>query len=67
MQEESPDLSGEFQLVWTHSRYDRAEFNPLNQASQSPYDIGTLDQISDTFGLFPQNIFLIKLNYLFLQ
>ena len=54
-------------FVWTHSRRGRAEINPLDPTAISPYRTGTFDQISDTFGVFPQNVFLIKLNYLFLQ
>ncbi len=54
-------------LVWTHSRRGSAEFNAFDLDAPSPYRIDTFDQISDTFNVFPQNVFLIKLNYLFMR
>ncbi|MEX0769944.1 MAG: DUF5916 domain-containing protein [Balneolaceae bacterium] len=53
-------------LVWSHGRSGRDQLNPLAQAVSSPYDrlIGT--QIGDTFDIFPENTFLIKVNYTFL-
>lgn len=54
-------------LVWTHSRSGSAEFNAFDLDAPSPYRVDTYDQISDTFNVFPQNVFLIKLNYLFMQ
>ncbi len=54
-------------LVWTHSRRGRNFPDPLDSSSASPFDQSAFDQISDTFGVFPQNVFLIKLNYLFLN
>ncbi len=54
-------------LVWTHSRKGRTDIDRLDSTAISPYNTGTFDQITDAFGVFPQNVFLIKLNYLFLQ
>ena len=54
-------------LVWTHSRRGSAEFDPFDLTARSPYRTGTLDQISEAFDVFPQNVFLIKLNYLFMR
>ena len=54
-------------LVWTHSRNGTADFDPFDLSARSPYRTGTFDQISETFDVFPQNVFLIKLNYLFMQ
>ena len=53
-------------LVWSQSRGQSLELDPLDGISASPYDVGSFDQLNDAFGLFPANAFLIKLNYIFL-
>ena len=40
--------------------------NPLAPWNASPYDRSFDRQFKDTFNIFPQNVFLIKLNYTFL-
>ena len=54
-------------LVWTHTRNESVDIDPFDLTAQSPYETGRFDQISDTFNVFPTNVFLIKLNYLFLR
>ena len=53
-------------LVWTHGRRAEDTFNPLSPDPVSPYDNSLNDQFNNTFDIFPQNVFLIKLNYAFL-
>jgi hypothetical protein len=57
----------EVYVVWTQSRRADDELHPLAPAGPSPYDRPFTDQITDTFGIFPGNVFLIKLNYTFLN
>ena len=52
-------------LVWSHGRRAEDAFNPLSPDPVSPYDNSLNDQFSNTFDIFPQNVFLIKLNYAF--
>ena len=54
-------------LVWTHGRRAEDAFNPLAPDASSPYDNSFNDQFDNTFDIFPQNVFLIKLNYAFLN
>ena len=56
-------------VVWTQSRnLSQAESLLLDGGlGQSPYDRTTADQLRDTFGVFPNNVFLVKLNYLILR
>ena len=54
-------------VVWTHGRNAEDVLNPLSPASVSPYDRSMSDQFGDTFEAFPENAFLIKLNYNFLN
>ncbi|MFK7848695.1 MAG: DUF5916 domain-containing protein [Rhodothermales bacterium] len=53
-------------MVWSHGRRAEDELNPLAPWSGSPYDRSFNDQFSNTFDIFPENVFLIKLNYTFL-
>ena len=53
-------------LVWTHGRRAEDTLNPLSPDAISPYDNSLNDQFNNTFDIFPQNVFLIKLNYAFL-
>ena len=54
-------------VVWTHGRNAEDILNPLSPGAASPYDRSTGDQFGDTFEAFPENAFLIKLNYNFLN
>lgn len=54
-------------LVWSQARSGNANLDPLDGTTPSPFGTRTLDQFRDTFDLFPENVFLIKLNYLFLR
>jgi hypothetical protein len=53
-------------LVWTHSRRTDEELNALGPWGRSPYDRPFRAHLGDTFGVFPDNAFIIKLNYTFL-
>ena len=53
-------------VVWTHGRRADDVLNPLAPWNSSPYDRSFNDQFNDTFEIFPENVFLIKLNYTFL-
>lgn len=53
-------------LVWSHGRSSRDVLNPLAPIGPSPYDRPVGTQIGDTFDIFPNNTFLIKVNYTFL-
>ncbi len=53
-------------VVWTHGRNERDVLNPLAPWNGSPYDRSLNDQFGNTFDVFPENVFLIKLNYTFL-
>lgn len=52
--------------VWTHGRRQEDVLNPLGPWGPSPYDRSLGDQIGDTFAIFPENVFLLKLSYAFL-
>ena len=54
-------------VVWTHGRRADDILNPLAPRDISPYDHSLNDQFSNTFNVFPENVFLIKLNYNFLN
>jgi Domain of unknown function (DUF5916) len=54
-------------LVWTQSRRNDDELNPLSPDLRSPYDNRVTDQLSDTFSMIPTNAFQVKLNYTFLR
>lgn len=53
-------------VVWTHGRNADDVLNPLAPWEASPYDRPIDEQIANTFDIFPNNVFLIKLNYTFL-
>ncbi len=53
-------------VVWTHGRRDDDELNPLAPWESSPYNLPIDRRLAETFGIFPENIFLIKLDYTFL-
>ncbi|MGH7576681.1 MAG: DUF5916 domain-containing protein, partial [Longimicrobiales bacterium] len=54
-------------LVWTHGRRSEDELNPLGPWQRSPFARSWGRQISDTFDVFPNNLFLVKLSYTFLN
>ena len=54
-------------LVWTQGRSADVALNPLAPWGNSPYDVALNDQISDTFRIIPNNVFLIKFDYAFLR
>lgn len=53
-------------LVWSHGRRADDALNPLAPHGPSPYDRPIGEHITDTLDLFPNNVFLLKLNYTFL-
>lgn len=53
-------------VVWTQNRRADDALNPLGPWTASPYDRAFGDQVSDTFGIFPGNVFMLKLSYAFL-
>lgn len=52
-------------MVWSHGRRGRDELNPLAPYGISPYERPINRQISDIFGIFPHNTFMIKFDYAF--
>ena len=52
--------------VWTHGRRSDDRLNPLGPWVDSPYERAIGEHLRDTFGVFPDNTFLIKLDYTFL-
>jgi hypothetical protein len=53
-------------VVWTHGRQSDDRLNPLGPWVDSPYERAIGEHLRDTFGVFPDNTFLVKLNYTFL-
>ena len=54
-------------VVWTHGRHAEDVLNPLAPWGISPYRRSLGEQFDTTFDIFPENVFLIKLNYAFLR
>ncbi|WP_456425370.1 DUF5916 domain-containing protein [Rhodocaloribacter sp.] len=54
-------------FVWSQSRRSNATINPFDLTGRSPFDADVFSQFSETFDLFPTNVFLVKLNYKFLR
>lgn len=54
-------------FVWSQSRRADRQLNPLADPSRSVYDQPLSDQLAGTFGLFPNNTFLLKIEYTFLR
>ena len=54
-------------LVWTQSRRADLAVNPLAPTAPSPYDTPLGEQVGDTFGLFPHNVFMVKVDYTILR
>ena len=53
-------------VVWTQARNTDLFLDRIDDGSafDSPYDTSTATQFSDTFSVFPDNVFLVKLSYL---
>ena len=54
-------------LVWTQSRSGSDDTDIFNVMGDSPFDQSTSSQLSDTFGLPPVNVLLVKFSYKFLN
>jgi len=58
-------------VVLTQARGDALEeqllLDPTTTPPRSPFDTTTLSQLGDTFQLFPDNVVLVKLNYLLMR
>lgn len=52
-------------FVWSHGRNERDEMNPLAPWGESLYDQTINRQIGDIFNIFPNNSFMIKIDYAF--
>jgi len=55
-------------VVWSHTRQgetDAVRF--LDDPGESPFATPTLTQLGDTFGIYPENVFLVKLSYLLMR
>jgi len=53
-------------LVWTHGQRLRESLNPLAPYGPSPYEKSIGERVADTFNIFPEDAFLIKIDYAFL-
>ena len=53
-------------VVWTQARNTDLFLDRIDDGSayDSPYDTSTTSQFGDTFDVFPDNVFLVKLSYL---
>jgi len=54
-------------VVWTQSRSSSDDLSALDFTRSSPYEQRTVDQLFDTFGVYPTNVVLIKFSYKFLR
>jgi hypothetical protein len=58
-------------VVFTQARGDNLEeellLDPLSTPPRSPFQTTTAAQLGDTFRLFPDNVILVKLNYLLMR
>ncbi len=54
-------------VVWSQSRRGDDDFDAFASADMSPFEQGSLNQLRDTFDIFPTNVFLVKLSYTFLR
>ncbi len=55
-------------VVWSHTRQgedDAARFR--DEPGASPFATPTLTQLGDTFAIYPENVFLVKLSYLLMR
>ena len=54
-------------VVWTQERLGDEVLDPLGPWSRSPYEASVMDQVADTFRIFPGNVFMVKMSYAFLN
>ncbi len=57
-------------VVWTQARNNGLTEDLLLEGGTiplSPFDVTTGSQLGDTFSIFPQNVFLVKLSYLLMR
>lgn len=54
-------------VVWTHGRGVEDELDPLGPSQRSPFARSVGRQIADAFDVFPDNLFLVKFSYTFLN
>ena len=54
-------------LVWTQSRSGSDDADIFDVMGDSPFDQSTSSQLTDTFGLPPVNVLLVKISYKFLN
>ncbi len=55
-------------VVWSQGRNDSLfEEALIADAGRSPFETGTTGQLSDTFDAFPDDVVLVKLNYLLMR
>lgn len=54
-------------VVWTHGRHLREQINPLAPHGPSVYDQSFSDQLGKVWGIFPENMLLLKVEYTFLN
>lgn len=54
-------------LVWTQNRSFDQDSPLVDPSTPSPYEKSTGDLLRETFELFPRNVFLVKLEYTFLN
>ena len=55
-------------VVWTHQRGDALDVLRLpDPEAAPPFETPTLTQLGDTFALYPENVFLVKLSYLLMR
>lgn len=52
-------------FVWSHGRNERDEMNPLAPWGKSLYEEPFNRQIEDVFNIFPNNSFMVKIDYAF--
>ncbi len=50
-------------LVWSQSRRSDHNSPLLDPDVPSPYDVTLQDQVADTFGIYPTNVFMLKIDY----
>ena len=53
-------------LVWSQNRALQDELDPLHPGRPGRYDDPTRAQLADTFRLFPTDVLMVKLSYLFM-
>lgn len=54
-------------VVWTQARNNRFSLNPLDPTGDSPFGEPFTAQFEQAFDIFPENVFLVKIDYTFLR